>query len=112
MVDAIDPDALDDFRGTDERLALVDVRSPGDFERGHLPDSENVPLGAIADHADRIAERDPDRIVTICAHGIASQQAARLLAAHESIPGDRVYNLTGGIDAWDGPLAGSVAGPE
>jgi len=112
MVEALAPDALGDLRGTDEALALVDVRSPADFERGHLPDSENVPLGAIAEHGDRIAERDPDRVVTICAHGIASQQAARLLAAHEAIPDDRVYNLTGGIDAWDGPLAGSVAGPD
>ncbi|MFW6436822.1 MAG: rhodanese-like domain-containing protein [Halococcoides sp.] len=109
MVEAIDPDELPALREAAE-VCCIDVRPPDDFERGHLPDSENVPLAAIPAHSDRLAERDPDRIVTVCAHGIASQQAARLLAAHEGIPGDRVVNLTGGIDAYDGPLAGTVEG--
>ncbi|AWB28217.1 rhodanese-like domain-containing protein [Halococcoides cellulosivorans] len=111
MVAAIDPDDLPAVREDHDTL-LVDVRASADFERGHIPDSENVPLGTIPEHSDAIADRDPDRIVTVCAHGIASQQGARLLAAHGGIDGDHVYNLTGGIDAWDGPVTGTAVDAE
>lgn len=45
---------LDDIGGND--LVLLDVREPGEYERGHLPGARHIPLGRLADRA---GELDP-----------------------------------------------------
>lgn len=44
---------------------VVDVRSPAEFERAHLPDVINVPLDALRTG---IAEACPDRAVPVLLH--------------------------------------------
>jgi len=90
----------------DETLRVVDVRSAGAFARGYIPGSENVPAPKLTD---RIEELDgADRVVTVCPHGQASVQAARLIAAYEGVDGP-VESLCGGLEAWDGPLESDVS---
>lgn len=87
---------LDD---TDARV--VDIRSPGAFERGHIPGSENVPLPSLVDDVERF---DGDgAVVTVCPHGKSSVQAARLIASYEGFDGE-VVSFAPGLDGWDGPL--------
>lgn len=89
-----------------EDLRIVDIRSPTAFAQGHIPGSDNVPAGELTD---RVAELDgADRVVTVCPHGEASVQAARLIAAYEGVEG-RVESLRGGLEAWDGPLEGEAS---
>ena len=83
----------------DERI--VDIRSPDAFRRGHIPGAENVPFDALPDRVESLA--DADRVVTVCPHGKASVQAARLIASYEDTDGT-VVSLAGGLEAWDGPL--------
>ncbi|MFW6000005.1 MAG: rhodanese-like domain-containing protein, partial [Halorubrum sp.] len=62
-------------------LRIVDIRDRRGFDRGHLPDSECIPFPELTS---RIAELEgADRIVTVCPHGVASQQAARLIGSYE-----------------------------
>jgi rhodanese-related sulfurtransferase len=84
-----------------EGLRLVDVRPPRQYARGHLPGSENVPLGRLTDRAEDLD--GAERVVCVCQEGIASLQAARLLAAYEGV--ERAESLAGGIDEWPGELA-------
>jgi len=80
---------------------VVDIRSPGAFERGHIPKSENIPAPELTD---RVTELDgADRVVTVCPHGKASVQAARLVGSYEGVDGP-VESLDGGLEAWDGPV--------
>jgi len=80
---------------------IVDIRNPGAFEHGHIPDSENIPAPELTD---RVTELDgADRVVTVCPHGKASVQAARLVGSYEGVDGP-VESLHGGLEAWDGPL--------
>ncbi|MFT4884539.1 MAG: rhodanese-related sulfurtransferase [Natronomonas sp.] len=78
-------------------VRIVDIRSPAAFRRGHIPNSENVPFGELTDCIEDIA--DAERVVTVCPHGKASQQAARLIGSFEGFSG-RVDSLEPGIEGW------------
>jgi rhodanese-related sulfurtransferase len=97
----ISADRLCDLIESGEDVRVVDVRSPGAFRRGHIPDSENVPFAELTDRIEKFA--DADRVVTVCPHGKASQQAARLIGSFEDFSG-RVDSLEPGIEGWDSGL--------
>jgi rhodanese-related sulfurtransferase/rubrerythrin len=79
---------------------LLDVRQPFEYEDQHLPGAVLIPLPQLADS---LAELDSGKpIVVYCALGGRSRMAARLLANQ----GFRdVYQLEGGIEAWEEPTA-------
>lgn len=78
-------------------VRVVDIRSPAAFARGHVPGSVNVPFAELTS---RIEEFDgEDHIVTVCPHGKASVQAARLIGSYEGFRG-RVVSLAPGIEGW------------
>jgi len=82
-------------------VRVVDIRSPAAFRRGHIPGSENVPFRELTGRIEEFG--DADRVVTVCPHGKASQQAARLVGSYEGFSG-RVDSLSPGIEGWDGDL--------
>lgn len=107
----IDPDELADVLETDgeatageadgtdrSALRIVDIRDERSFDRGHLPDSESIPFPELTNRVDEL--EGADRIVTVCPHGIASRQAAQLIASYEGTADARVESLSGGIEAW------------
>ncbi|WP_336035330.1 rhodanese-like domain-containing protein [Halobacterium yunchengense] len=92
----------------DEDVRVVDIRPPAAFASGHIPGSENVPFAELPRSVDRLA--DAGRVVTVCPHGEASVQAARLVASYEGLADDaRVESLADGITGWTGDL---VAGDD
>ena len=75
---------------------LLDVRQPGEYEQSHLPGAKLVPLPQLSD---RMEELDPEKpVVVYCAVGGRSRAAAQLLSGKGF---DEVYNLKGGIKAWE-----------
>ena len=77
------------------RPLLLDVREPWEHQICHLPGSLLMPMGTIPA---RLAELDPQAdTVVICHHGARSFQAAIFL---ERAGFPRLYNLSGGLDAW------------
>jgi rhodanese-related sulfurtransferase len=99
-------EALED--GEDEPV-IVDIREPRAFEREHIPGSVNVPFSRLPQEVDRVS--DADHVVTVCPHGKASVQAARLITSFEGFDG-RVESLAPGIEGWDGPVDSDVAAGE
>jgi rhodanese-related sulfurtransferase len=97
----ITPDRLAAELDGDGEPVVVDIRDPGPFQRGHIPDSLNLPLADLVHSVDRLA--DADHVVTVCPHGQASVRAARLIAASAAFDGT-VESLRGGLTAWDGPI--------
>ncbi|PSP70115.1 rhodanese-like domain-containing protein [Halobacteriales archaeon QS_5_68_33] len=92
---------LDETGAENPDLRVVDIRNPGAFARGYIPGSENIPAPELTD---RVEELDGvDRVVTVCPHGEASVQAARLVGSYRGVDGP-VESLAGGLEAWDGPL--------
>jgi len=81
---------------------IVDIRSADAFRRGHIPGSENIPFDELPQRVESLAEAD--RIVTVCPHGQASVQAARLIGSYEGTDAARVESMHGGLTEWDGEL--------
>ncbi|MFD0375665.1 rhodanese-like domain-containing protein [Streptomyces sp. NPDC127112] len=78
-------------------LTVVDVRTPGEFATGHLPDALNVPLDRLAESVPELraaAERTP--LLVVCASGARSDKAVTELAVH----GIAASGLSGGTRAW------------
>jgi adenylyltransferase/sulfurtransferase len=81
-----------------ERLFVLDVREPIEFEMVRLPESTLIPLGELRHRCEKeIGERRNDEIVVICHHGIRSAMAADWLRSQGF---KRVKNLDGGLDRW------------
>ncbi len=87
-----------------ETVRIVDIRSPAAFRRGHIPESVNVPFAELTGRIEEIA--DAERVVTVCPHGKASVQAARLIGSFEGF-GGQVDSLAPGIEGWPYELAQS-----
>lgn len=79
---------------------LLDVRQPGEYEQEHLAGARLIPLKELPE---RLAELDPDQPVLVyCAIGGRSRAAAQYLNGQGF---NEVYNLSGGIKAWQGRKA-------
>ena len=98
----ITPEEVERLLADDADVRVVDIRSPGAYDRGHVPGSENVPFDELPDRVASLT--GSDRIVTVCPHGKASVQAAQLIASFEGTADARVESMAGGLTAWDGDL--------
>ena len=75
---------------------LLDVRTPTEFENGHIPNARNIPLDEIRD---RLSEIDPSRpIYLYCKTGMRSYLAQRILRQHGF---ESLSNLSGGYQLWN-----------
>lgn len=92
-----------------DRVQLVDVRWPNEWEAGRIEGAVHIPSDELDD---RLHELDPDRpVVTVCRTGSRSAAAAEQLRAE----GFTVENLEGGVQAWVDqglPFDGQVVDPE
>ena len=78
-----------------DKLKIVDVREPNEFQINRIPGSELIPLGDVPK---RYNELNPDdEIVVHCKMGGRSAKAADFL---RSVGFKRVLNLKGGILDW------------
>ncbi len=78
-----------------DKLAILDVREPNEYQINRIPDSQLIPLGEVPR---RYAELDPDQeLVVYCKMGGRSAKAADYL---RSVGFKRVLNLRGGVLEW------------
>ncbi|WP_405676558.1 rhodanese-like domain-containing protein [Streptomyces sp. NBC_00868] len=78
-------------------LTVVDVRTPGEFASGHLPNAVNVPLDRIGRALPDLRQAAEHRtLLVVCASGARAENAVATLASH----GIDASNLTGGTAAW------------
>jgi glyoxylase-like metal-dependent hydrolase (beta-lactamase superfamily II)/rhodanese-related sulfurtransferase len=77
------------------RIAVLDVREPGEVSAGAIEGSVRIPLGQLQS---RLGELEPDKLVVVhCKSGYRSSIATSLLRRagfHD------IANLVGGFDAW------------
>jgi rhodanese-related sulfurtransferase len=88
------PEATDLLR-KDSRVYLLDVRTPGEYRQVRLDGAHLIPIDQLLS---RVGELPRDRpILVYCTVGARSSQVFRYLAA-QGYP--EVYNLSGGLSAW------------
>jgi rhodanese-related sulfurtransferase len=73
--------------------ALIDIRTVQEWRSGRAPQAKYVPAGQVQCSTTGIQKTRP--VIAMCASGIRSASAARLLASH----GCEVYSLRGGMSA-------------
>jgi rhodanese-related sulfurtransferase len=84
-----------DLLQKDSRVFLLDVRTPGEYRQVRLDDARLIPVDQLRQ---RLGELPKDRpILVYCTVGARSSQVLRYLAG-QGYP--EVYNLVGGISAW------------
>jgi rhodanese-related sulfurtransferase len=77
---------------------LLDVRTPQEFYSGHIQDATNIDFYA-ADFTEKLKIVRKDILIYVyCRSGGRSSAAARKM---EELGFTKVYNLVGGIGAWD-----------
>lgn len=88
-VDIDELDKLGDYQ-------VVDVRGASEYASGHIPDSQNVPVGYVKENLSDIPTDKP--LVFQCQTGRRSAIAASVAAAEGRTD---IYNLIGGFSAWE-----------
>lgn len=79
-----------------ENIQLIDVRTPGEFRRGHIKNAKNIPLNEIG----QFSPMKDEKIYVICQSGARSKLAAKKLKKR----GFDAVNVQGGMHAWRGKI--------
>lgn len=78
-----------------DKVVLLDVRDPWEFEICRLPGSVNIPMNEIPERAQELNQEA--RTVVICHFGMRSLEVSTYL---EESGFKDISNLEGGLDAW------------
>lgn len=78
---------------------LLDVRTPYEFDRGHIDGSVNIELDELRNRIDEISVSKDTPIYVICRAGLRAYTAIRILKAHGF---KKLYNLSGGYLIYRG----------
>ncbi len=87
-----------------EGALLIDVRTPGEFENGHVEGSLNIPLDEIGKAMSWLQKDVP--AVVICETGSRSAMAMKILKANgfEKVYNGGSWNSLGNIKAGGCPI--------
>lgn len=80
-----------------EEALVVDVREADEFASGHVPEARNFPLSKLAERIGELEKHKDKPLIVCCASGMRSNKAC---AEFTKAGFSRLYNLAGGIDAW------------
>lgn len=86
----IDVDDINNIQGA----AILDVRSPLEFEENHLKDSINIPLYELDKEVEKIIKNKNQPIIVYCSSGSRSKKAAVKLQKKGYT---NIYNLEKGL---------------
>jgi len=75
---------------------VLDIREPGEFAAGHIPEALHIPLGRLGQELDRLPRDRP--ILAYCGHGERAATALSLLE-RAGFAGP-LLNLNNGLGAW------------
>jgi rhodanese-related sulfurtransferase len=65
----------------DKGAVIIDVRTPGEFQGGHIKGSKNIPLNTIGNQIESIKKLNKP-VIACCASGMRSAQATSILKSN------------------------------
>ena len=99
MVEEVTTDEVKERIEDGDDTQVVDIRSPAEFERGHIPGAINIPMAELPRRVDEVEWGDD--VVVACPIGQSSVQAARLIGSYEGVDDDAsVKSMAGGYREW------------
>lgn len=78
-------------------ILILDVRTPQEFNEGHIENARNIPVSEIADKTGSISAYKEKPVLVYCHSGARSFRASKLL--HRA-GFTKTRNLNGGMMAW------------
>ncbi len=95
-----DPQALRDYVRShhENTYDLVDVRQPEEYSRSHIPGAKLIPLPELVQDMEKLPA---DKEVVFYCHSGGRSMSAAIMAEEAGFKGN-IFNLTGGMLAWDG----------
>ena len=88
---------------------VLDVREPGEWARGHVPNAVHLPMGEVSDQLATLPKLDGP-LPVVCRSGGRSAKVVEFLR----VQGVDAVNVTGGTQAWAAagkPLAADEGEP-
>jgi len=78
-------------------VLVLDVRTPAEYDAGHVPHAMNIPHDQLAGRLDQLDATPDQPIVVYCKSGTRAAMAASVLLAAGY---DNVHHLDGDMDGW------------
>ena len=82
---------------TNQKVVLLDVRTPGEFARGKIEGAINLPVDQVPA---KISSVLPDKSVTIYVYCLSGSRSVFAVDAMLKLGYENVFNLTSGLLAW------------
>jgi rhodanese-related sulfurtransferase len=82
-----------------EDAVVLDVRSDGEFNQGHIVNAVNIPQKSVQEQLSKLEKYRGRPIITACRTGQNSHGVVSTLKKNGF---EHVYNLAGGLTAWEG----------
>jgi rhodanese-related sulfurtransferase len=92
----VDPQRATELLNREEAV-VVDIRPMADFTKGHIINAINIPMNGFKNQMSQLNKHKEKPIIVACRSGAQSAAACKLLRSDGF---EQVYNLKGGILAW------------
>lgn len=80
-----------------DNAIVLDVREANEFSSGHIAEAKHIPVGQLGNSLKTLEKYKDQAIVVNCRSGARSAMACGVLRKNGFT---KVYNLKGGIQAW------------
>jgi rhodanese-related sulfurtransferase len=80
-----------------ESAQIIDLRSPGEYAEGHIPDSRNIPFDQFDARIDDLEKHKESPLILVCKRGGDASKTSLRLAKKGFT---RAHHIEGGILAW------------
>jgi rhodanese-related sulfurtransferase len=95
LPDTVDVDTVAGVMERDD-VVVLDVREPWEYEEGHIPGVQLIPMAEISERLDEVPAEGT--VIVTCRSGNRSAQVTDYLRQQGY---DNVHNMEGGILAWE-----------
>jgi hydroxyacylglutathione hydrolase len=82
-------------RRSEHDLLVLDVRQPGEWQSGHVPEAKHIAGGKLTEQIEEVPRDRP--VAVYCGSGYRSSVATSVLKANGY---QQVFNVLGGFSAW------------
>lgn len=77
---------------------IIDVRESNEYSTGHIINSVHIPLSGLKSRLKELEKHKTQKVILACRSGHRSSQACATLKKEGF---EQVFNLRGGVMAWD-----------
>jgi rhodanese-related sulfurtransferase len=80
-----------------KNIVILDVRTKGEFDSGHIPKAKNIPVESISSSVSELGKYKDTPILVHCASGGRSPSAVKVLLNNNFT---QIYHLNSGLMSW------------